>query len=170
MNNAKPNTIVVMGLNKKDGKPRAVAYPANDLDTATKSAAKWGLRVGRAEGDASLALVKDLPHGSLFPSHKMEPPAIDQETYNLLLKAIKYDPPPPAGPKSETAKPPLDLWENLAVGDVVIAPDRDPNENGYWAATILSISKDQLKLRFVDSKLAPFTARRHSVAVLRPKQ
>jgi len=160
-------TIIVFGLDK-DGKPRAGSYPSDMAETAEKEAEVWKLKVGKAETDAALAIAKDLPSGEMFPSSKMELPIITRETHDLLLKKIKGKALPPVKPKSETAKPPD--WQNLAVGDQVVAPDKEPLENGYWLATILSISKDQLKLRFVDSKLPPFTAHRHSVAILRPKQ
>lgn len=183
--NTKQTVYLAFGLDR-DGKPRAATIPPDDLSVAIKAAATMGLKIGRAETPDALKLTKTLPEVRIFATGKGLVPLVKKAVFDALTKTVviveasaKPGSSEMAAPSkgvespAQKAAPPnteTDLWAKLAVGDDVIAPDKNPNENGWWAATILSISKDQLKLRFVDSKLPPFTARRHSVAILRPKQ
>jgi hypothetical protein len=127
-----PLTIIVAGLDKS-GAPRAAAYPAEMTETAAQAAADWSLKIGRAESAEALDLAKSLPHGSLFPSQKFEPPTIKRETYNLLIKTIKLN-----EPLAVTYKNP---WDLLEIGGLCLC-EEEPGE-GYYLCKVVGISKDR---------------------------
>ena len=127
-----PLTIVVVGLDKS-GAPRASAYPADMTETAVKAAADWSLKIGRAESEEALKLAKDLPHGSLFPSLKFEPPSIKRELFNALIKNIQCN-----DPLAITYKDP---WDMLEIGGTILC-EEEPGE-GYYLSKIIAMSKDR---------------------------
>jgi hypothetical protein len=159
-------TIIVMGLGQ-DGKPRAASYRGEMAAVAQKDAAVWNLAVGKAETEAALALAKDLPSGELFPSAKMELPTIKRETFDLLLKAVRWSGDPNAKqPKSpEQAN---SLWNvAITVGSTVLAFDRE--SGGYFPANVEKISADGKSLTCSwdgHPKIPHFTARRLAVGLL----
>lgn len=183
----KHTVYLAFGLDR-DGKPRAATIPPDDLSVATKAAATMGLKIGRAETPDALKLTKTLPEVRIFATGKGLVPLVKKAVFEALTKTVVIVeaaaksgnndmavPSKAAEPTPQKATAPnveIDPWTKLTPGDEVVAPDKEPLENGYWLARILSISKDgsKLTLRWVDSKLPPFTARRHSVAILRPKQ
>jgi len=163
-------TIIVMGLDK-DGKPRAASYLSDTVETAEKDAAAWRLSVGKAETDAARALAKDLPSGELFPSAKMELPTIKRETFNVLLKAVKWES-DPAAKRKQSAKSPEEAsnpWDAIAIGSAVLAFDKE--SGGYFPANVEKISADQLTLTcsWNGFKLPHFTVRKLAVGLLRAK-
>ena len=127
-----PQTIVVVGLDKS-GAPRAAAYPADMTETAVKAAAEWSLKIGRAESAEALELAKALPHGSLFPSHKMEPPTLKRETYDALIKSITCN-----EPLAITYKDP---WDMVEIGGSVLC-EEEPGE-GYYLCKVVGMSPDR---------------------------
>ena len=127
-----PLTIVVVGLDKSGGH-RAAAYPADMTETAVRAAADWSLKIGRAESEEALKLAKDLPHGSLFPSQKFEPPSIKRETYDALIKNITCN-----EPLAVTYKNP---WDMIEIGGTVLC-EEDPGE-GYYVCRVVGMSKDR---------------------------
>lgn len=140
-----------------------VAYPREMAETASKAASDWKLRVGKVDTEAGLAMAKDLPQGSLFPSSKMEPPVIKRETYNLLLKTINCEvattssKPEPAIAPRPSANP----WDAIGIGSVVLA--QVDKEEGYFPARVEKISGDgkTLYLKWKDYPSPPlFTMRR----------
>lgn len=150
--------IVVMGIDK-DGNPHAVTYSPDLEQVAVDSAAHWGMRMAKIVDDKGLALAKNLPDGSLFPAPKMEPPTIKRATYNALVKIVGFE--------SKPAKASMAVSSTLFVGSVVIAPEKDPAEDGWWPAVVVAISKDgkNLTLKWRDHKLPPFHMKRSEIAV-----
>jgi hypothetical protein len=130
-----PLTIIVAGLDK-GGAPRAAAYPAEMTETAVKAAADWSLKIGRAESEDALKLAKDLPHGSLFPSHKFEPPSIKRETYNSLIKNIQCN-----EPLAITYKDP---WQMIEVGGSVLCEEEEGE--GFYLCKVVGMSSDRKQL------------------------
>lgn len=66
-------------------------------------------------------------------------------------------------------KPDPKLWDQLAVGDVVIAPEKNAKADGYWPGVITAISKDREKLtiRWRDfPSQPPLIVKTRSVALL----
>lgn len=157
-------SIVVMGMDK-DGKPRAVAYPTEMAEVAVRAASDWKLRVGKAENDAGLALAKNLPQGNLFPSDKMEPPAIKRETYNLLLKTIKLDSETSSPPETKSGGKYVDPWSLIVKGTTVLATENAAE--GYFYCTVVSVAADRLTLRWTGyPKLPSFQVKRNEVGLI----
>ncbi len=127
-----PLTIVVVGTDKSGGH-RAAAYPAEMTETAVRAAADWSLKIGRAESEEALKLAKDLPHGSLFPSLKFEPPSIKRETYDALIKNITCN-----EPLAVTYKDP---WDMIEVGGTVLCEEA-PGE-GFYLSKVVGMSSDR---------------------------
>src|SRR6185437_8063611 len=154
-------TIIVMGLDK-EGKPRAASYLSDMAGIAKNDAAVWGLSLGKAETAPGLALLKDLPSGELFPSAKMELPTIKRETFNVLLKAVKWES-DPAAKRKQSAKSPEEAskpGDATAIGSAVLAFDKE--SGGYFPANFEKISADQLTLTcsWNGFKLPHFTVRK----------
>lgn len=143
-----PPTIVVSGLDK-DGKPRAAAYPADMADTAAKAAVDWELMLGKADSEEALKLAKDLPHGSLFPSHKMQPPTIKRESYNALLKVISFQPAPGKAVKDDASKSGkfINPWNAVVIGSTVLHEQK--RGEGYFPCKVTALSSDLQTLTLV---------------------
>lgn len=153
-----PLTIVVVGLDK-GGAPRAAAYPADMTETAVRAAADWSLKIGRAESVEALELLKTLPHGSLFPSQKMEPPTIKRELFDALIKSITCN-----EPLAITYKDP---WDMIEVGGTVLCED-EPGE-GYYVCKVVGMSIDRKFLTCAWSgypKLPHFKIKRSVVGLI----
>ena len=163
---SKITRIVVMGIDKEE-KHRAVVYSADQLEVATEAARKWGLRIGTAEGDAAIEVLKDLPKGDQFPSDKTQPALITQATYELLAKNIKTAAPPKAASQKSASLTSISPWEAIVVGSTVLAPDKD--DGGFYYAIVEKVSTDQRSL--VCSwkgypKLPHFNVRRLAVGLI----
>lgn len=163
--NTNDRTIVVMGLGQ-DGKPRAASYRGEMAEVAQKDAAVWNLAVGKAETDGALALSKDLPSGELFPSAKMELATIKRETFDLLLKAVKWNGDPTAKQPSKSPEQANSLWNAITIGSTVLAFDKE--SGGFFSANVEKISADQktLTCSWNGHKLPHFTVRRLAVGLL----
>ena len=136
---------------------------------AVESAAHWELQVGRVVGDRGLALVKDMPNGSLFPAHKMEAPTIKRATYNALLKVVGFDPLPAEKSESDAAKPDkyINPWSAIVVGTKVL--HQEDGDEGYYFCTVTGVSADLkiLTLKWRDCpKLPTFKVKRIEVGLI----
>ena len=141
-------TMVVSGLDK-EGKPRAAAYPADMTETATKAAADWELMLGKVESEEALKLAKDLPHGSLFPSHKVQPPIIKRESYNALLKAISFKAGQGKTAKNDASTPAkfINSWNAVVAGSIVLHEQK--RGEGYFPCKVTAVSSDLQTLTLV---------------------
>jgi len=194
---AKTSAHVVLGLDK-EGKPRAALIHPNDLEAATKAAVSLGFKIGRADSPQVLSMAKQLPDAKVFATGNGLVPLCRNDIFEWLKKGLtpvetKTE---ASGPKAETAadvrtgsdaadtashtgkvgdagkvdpvKLDAKLWDQLTVGTIVIAPDKNPIDNGYWPAVITAVSKDGQKLtvRWRDApKLPPVTVKRRAVAL-----
>lgn len=188
---------VVYGLDK-DQKPRAALIHPNDLAIATKAAIVQGFKIGRADTRQALDMAKRLPDAKVFATGKGLVPLVRRDIFDWLAKGLttvetkpepseaKTEPDPTVNgaaaaptPSSTTKDQPaskdppgkLDsrIWDQLTIGMVVIAPEKNPSDNGYWPAVITAISKDGQKLTFKwrdAPKLPAVTVKRRAVALL----
>jgi hypothetical protein len=63
------------------------------------------------------------------------------------------------------------LWAAITVGSTVIAPEKRPEEDGWWRATVTAVSKDgrNITIRWLEApRQPPVTLKRQAVALLYP--
>lgn len=182
MKNVNNAPLVIFGLGE-DKKPRAARFDPAQGEAVRKAAALMGLRVGVPKTPEASELTNKLAVGQLYASGRGLTPLVKPDLYAKLIEKLDLEPvtvasPPkgtnaaPATPAKAAEAPQTALggaWAVLKVGDKVIAPERRPQEDGWWPGVITAINKDRITLRFLDApKQPPVTLKRQAVALLYP--
>lgn len=196
MKPANTPTVVLLGLGD-NGKPRAARFDAAQVEVARKAAKAMGLRVGHPKTDEAKALAAKLALGKLFATGKGLVPLVKADLHKQLMDKLELEPvaaPAKPGPGTPAAQPataqpaakgaqgaakaadtpaanPADLWAAIKVGSTVIAPEKHPEEDGWWRATVTAVSKDgrTITIRWLDApKQPPVTLKRQAVGLLYP--
>lgn len=162
--------LVILG---QDGskKPHAARFETTQADAVRKAAALMGFRVGIPPDEDAEKLAAKLPAGKLFAAGRGLVPRVKAAVYEQLLEKLELQP-EPSGASKDVGAPNTTSdqpWRELKVGAVVIAPEKDAAEDGWWPAVVMSVSKDgeKLTLRWRDQpKQVPITVKRHAVALL----
>ena len=185
---ASPPVLILYGLDANQ-QPRAAGFDAAQAGLAIKAAESLKLNVLRIETPAQIELARELPAGQILASGKGLVSSIRRDLYDKLVAVAKKgeqspeSPPRPVGGMSAVAqtasegpkpKQPPTSWAEIAVGDLVLAEDREPNNgypnNGWYEAVVLEqVGDDQLKLRFQDyPEEGTVVRRRTQLALLAP--
>ena len=177
--------LVLAGI-AADDKPHAARFPVTEIAPLRKAAELMSMRLGKATGDAALKVARKLPEGKIFSAGKALVPLVKASLYDELLKVVTFhDMGPAAATQSVASKPaeekaagtsppssiPLDLWNTIKVGSVVLCRFVD-EEPAWWESVVIAINKDgdTLTVRWRDyPKLKPFTVKRLSVSILAPE-
>jgi hypothetical protein len=167
--------IVILGLDETK-KPHAAKFDLAQAEAVRKAAGLMGFRTAIPKSEEAIALADRLVPGKLFAAGRGLVPFCKADAFERLVKLVELEPQatkdtaspakPSAGP-TETAE--SDPWASLTVGAKIIAPERNPAEDGWWPAVITAISKDgqKLTLRWLDNpKQPPVTLKRQTVALL----
>jgi hypothetical protein len=188
--NSKPKTSahVVLGLDK-EGKPRAALIHPADLEAATKAAVSLGFKLGRADTPQVFQMAKQLPDAKVFATGKGLVPLVRKDIHDFLMKGLTIVAVPTeqnqikeaagtakitpeaskAGATKATGtpiKPDPRLWEQITVGSLVIAPERDAKADGYWPARVTAVKGDQLVIQWVQfPQQGPLKVKRRAVAL-----
>ncbi len=171
---AGPSTVILFGLSPI-GKPRAGRFKGTDVPAARKAAAKLGLSIIEVADQAGLALVAKVPAGSIAAHGDKVVPFVSKDLY-AAIEALKRpqsnagNGAGSAGPvpaSTQTQRLPTS-WEDIKVGDLVLAQDTDPVD-GWWQVTVIEGSGDVFKLRWLRSERGrPFQRHRHTLGLICP--
>jgi hypothetical protein len=167
-----PDITVLFGTDEH-GKPRAAYFEAVDSELMTRAAAAMKLQLLRITA-SQLELAKQLPAGRIHANGTGFVPPIRSDLYSALQLAAES--PQQSGTTASTVAPspaaarrapvhglPID-WDNIEVGDLVIAM-----EKGWWEAIVKAIDKDMLTVKYRDYPTFPrFSVHRTAVALLKP--
>jgi hypothetical protein len=163
--------IAIIGLDSGQ-KPRGARFEMTDAEAARKAAQLMELRTAIGKNDEQKALINKLTDGKIFASQKGLVPLIKRPFYDLLIQKLELEPAAKLEPAKEPAPEKKQLpqaWLELKIGSVVVAPEKNPSEDGHWPCVITAIKGDQLTLRWIDNpKQKPVTMPRSAVAILAP--
>lgn len=164
-----PNSFVgLMGIGR-DKIPRAAKFDAADLEAVKKAADLMNLSVAIPHSEDTVRLIQILAPGTLLKNGRATVPRVGGK-YEELFAAFISDPKAAEADalKSNTAA--STPWDQLEVGNIVIAAEVLPQENGWWRAEIISIARDgRLTVRWLDApRQKPSTFSPREVALLYP--
>jgi hypothetical protein len=162
--------VVLFGLGD-DGKPRAAYFPAAHAELAIKAAGLMGLTAVNVASPELGELAAKLPAGRIHANGRGFVPFIRKDLYGKLAELAKpadgqtepaavslatqpgsqqAGPASPAAPSSSTSSGlpglPKD-WDQIDVGDLVLAQEADP-EDGWWEAIVAEKNGDMVTLRW----------------------
>jgi hypothetical protein len=164
--------MVILGLDERK-KPHAARFETTQADAVKRAASLMGFRIGIPSDEEAEKLAGKLPAGKLFAAGRGLVPLVKAALYEQLLEKLELQPDPQGSARqsgSEAAAAiPAQGWNELKVGAVVVAPEKDAAEDGWWPAVITKVSKDgqKLTLRWRDQpRQPPITAKREAVALL----
>jgi hypothetical protein len=158
---ARTPAVVLFGLDDAD-KPRAASFEEPHAAIAIKAADRMGLRVLNVTTADQQAVAVELPAGRIHANGRGFVPSVRKDLYARLVDLAGPQPPTesaaatgqPAknrqdpGPKGPNASPRLPgTWDDIAVGDLVIAQEADP-EDGWWEAIVGEKNGDMVTLRW----------------------
>jgi hypothetical protein len=147
-------TIIVFGVSAI-GKPRAGTFKNSDVSPARKAATKLGFAVLDVADQAGLALAAKVPAGRIGSSGDNLIPFVTKDVH-VQIKAFEAQSQKNGHAKtsgeaaalSEGTSPHLPrTWQDIKVGDLVLAQDEDPAD-GWWQVTIIEAKGDLVKLRW----------------------
>jgi len=168
--NAKPGkpgradpALILFGRSE-DGKPRAGTFQEAEIETATNASKGMGLAVLKVSDAQAQDLATKIPAGRVHANGRGFVPFIRGNLYAQLqdlAKAQGIDPTDRAlngesnsespaatahgksGPEQRLPK----SWDDIAVGNLVLAQETDPKD-GWWEATVIKKSGDMYTLKW----------------------
>jgi hypothetical protein len=151
-------SIVVFGQTEK-GVPQGAWFSGVDAEVALKAAVMMGLRAATIGSEKHEALAKELQQGQVFASDHLFAPPIRPELYDQLFELCG------ATPVEDTTFDRPSSWEDIGVGSLVLANDRD--QQGSWFEALVMATNDHLlQLRWRDQpRDASFIRARSEVAL-----
>lgn len=164
--NASPAIAVILYGVSDIGKPRAGVFKGPDALTARKAGAKLGLQALEVQPGQARNLLTKLPAGRLAATGQSVAPFVRKELYELVLAHASPDPSALQSIQPSRRRP--QAWDDVKVGDVVLAQDDDPAD-GWWECVVVEKAGDILKLRWPrGSKGRPFQRHRNIVGLMYP--
>ena len=162
--------IVLFGVTSI-GKPKAGAFKGTEAPAARKAAAALGLRVLEIADEAARALADKVPAGRIHGHGQAIVPFVPKQLYasveNLANPNLTNGTKP--GAPSEGPAPRLPAnWDDIKVGDRVLAQDTDPKD-GWWQAKVVEKSGEIFKLRWPRSERGhPFQKHQLTLGLICP--
>jgi hypothetical protein len=160
--------VVLFGIGD-GGKPRAAYFPAAHAELAVKAAKAMNLSVLKVAGPDLSALAAKLPAGRIHANGRGFVPFVRTDLYAKVAglgEPSKYTPPAvdaaissankasadagaaAAPARSASGAPRIpDDWDQIDVGDLVVAQLADP-EDGWWEAVVTDKNGDMVTLRW----------------------
>jgi hypothetical protein len=163
--------VVVFGLDRDD-RPRAAYFEAEQVDLAVKAAEAMGFQVLRAWHPDQAGLISSLPAGRIYANGRGLVPAVRRDLFGKIVElAAAANDRPAASAESPGAKsfgqgslggPPNPVlppdagttsalprhWDEIDVGHLVIGPEADRKEDGWWQAIVVAKNADMFTLRW----------------------
>jgi hypothetical protein len=174
--------LVLFGIDSR-GKPKAARFGREDASLAIKAATQLQLNVLASNDPKVAEIAARLPVGRVHATGRTFVPFIRRDLYDKLVAAVPngnfHQPltPPPAGGASGNAagsRPPGSApnlpqnWQEIGVGDLVVAQEVDP-EDGWYEAVVTEVTADMLTLRWRDyPRLRRIVRHRFRVGLLYP--
>ncbi len=160
-----PSPLVLFGIDSR-GKPKAARFRREHAGLAIKAAAQLQLNVLASTDPRVAEIAARLPVGRVHATGRTFVPFIRLDLYDKLVAAAPNGnfPQPPTPPASGTSgnaagsKPPGSApnlprsWQEIGVGDLVLAQEEDP-EDGWYEAIVIEIANDMFTLRWRDFPL-----------------
>lgn len=162
----KKSYIAIIGLDA-DKKKRAAKFDAKDHEALDRAARSLGLVLAEPKTAEAVKAISKLPNGKLSGDGKAVVPIFKGKSDPFLDNFFPMLDSPDA-----PVPPPIYLWPDLIKGSIVVAPEVDPSEFGWWRAEIIGISSDKTKVtvKWLDNpRQAPTTMPREALAILHPK-
>jgi hypothetical protein len=191
--------IIVFGRQHADGLPQAAWFRTEDLQAAKAGATEMKFAVIELKSDVERALAVGVHEGVLKGSGRMIVGAVEPEVFRRIEEHVNKQPSPgtaladapstAAGPLAaspgkagvdsagaEVAAPvapnPTQAWLSLKVGDTVLTlywnEKREPE--GWWAATVARIEKNEFVLRWPNEPDYPvFKRAPKHISILHPE-
>lgn len=157
--NAGKPSLIVFGVSDI-GKPRAGTFLAKDQILAAKAAATMGLSVLAIKDDKCRTIAARLPRGRVSANARSFVPFVKEALFgDLLIVAGEHGIRLNNSQKSATSGAPAKSvsmplpprlpkgWEDISVGDLVLATDEDPAD-GRWKAIVVKKVGDMLSLQW----------------------
>jgi hypothetical protein len=159
------------------GKPRAGLFEGTDVEPARKAASKLGLLIADLSAELASSLGAKVPPGRLAANGDKIVPFVKQDVFDKIQAAIIAAPKESSkvsvGAVKTSVKPAgrlPDSWDDIKVGDVVLAQDTDPAD-GWWQVTVVESRGDVFKLRWPRSERGrPIVRHRLALALICPGQ
>jgi hypothetical protein len=158
-----PPAIVLFGLDQAS-KPHAACFREADIEVALKAAASIGLNVLKVASPEQAKIASALPAGRIHATGRGLVAPIRQDLYGKLTELARAEgmqlrglaqpatgslpPNPPASPPRRGTPTLPRSWDELDVGHLVIAPEDDRKQDGWWQAIIVGKSGDMFTLRW----------------------
>jgi hypothetical protein len=169
-----PQPIVVLYGRSAIGKPRAGLFRNADATVAVKAAGKLGLSVVQLTDAAGLTLASKIPAGRLGAQGNKIIPFVAKDVFEQIqaLSSNKGQSrseatAPATSSAAESRRLPLN-WDDIKIGDTVLAQDSDPAD-GWWQATVVERQGDVFKLRWPRSQRGRlFSRHRLALALICP--
>lgn len=165
--------VILFGLSPI-GKPRAGSFKGTDVPAARKAAGKLGLSIIDLTDQPGRTLAGKIPAGRIAAHGDKIVGFIGKDLYAEIEalahpqaksgngKGAGRDKPSPA-----SARLPLN-WDDIKVGDRVLAQDTDPAD-GWWQATVIEQGGDVFKLRWPRTERGrPFQKHRLALGLICP--
>jgi hypothetical protein len=165
--------VILYGLSSI-GKPMAGTFKGTDVAAARKAAGKLGLSVIDVSDDAGRTLAAKVPSGRIQGHGDGIVPFVAKDLYGEIKALVRTGAsvasaqnPPSGKPAVATPRLPAN-WDDIKVGDLVLAQDTDPAD-GWWQAIVLEAAGDLFKMRWPRSERGrPFQKHRLTLGLICP--
>jgi agenet domain-containing protein len=127
------------------GKPKAGVFKGTEIEAARKAATKLGLKIFEVSDQRSQSIAAKIPPGRLQAHGEAIVPFVAKQLY-AAIEALATPSQNALQPQKQTPRLPTD-WDNIKVGDRVLAQDADPKD-GWWQVTVVEKAGDLFKLRW----------------------
>jgi hypothetical protein len=173
-----PSPVVLFGIDSR-GKPKAARFGKNAATLARKAASQLQLRTISGDDPKIADIAARLPVGRVHATGKAFVPFVRRDLYDKLIAAAGNGngSSPATGSHAggaATANPPNGnpnlprSWDQIALGDLVVAQEEDPAD-GWYEAIVIEVNGDMLTLRWRDyPRLRRITRHRLRLGLLYP--
>jgi hypothetical protein len=165
-------SVIVFGLTSI-GKPKAGAFKPTEAEAARNSAAKLGLQVFEITDESTRAFAAKVPAGRIHGHGDAIVPFVPKALYTSIESLARPTPANPTKPNSPSQPPRPALpanWNDIKVGDRVLAQDSDPKD-GWWQAEVVDRNGEIFKLRWPRSERGrPFQKHRLTLGLICPNE
>jgi hypothetical protein len=171
-NHVTQSSVILFGLTSI-GKPKAGAFKPTEAEAARKAAAKLGLQTSEITDESTRAFAAKVPAGQIHGHGDAIVPFVPKALYASIENLARPNPAKPTKPDSPRASPRPRLpayWNDIKVGDRVLAQDSDPKD-GWWQATVVDRNGEIFKLRWPGSERGrPFQKHRLTLGLICPNE
>jgi hypothetical protein len=162
----KSDRIMVLYGYDDQGKPRAAKFFEPSFELARKAAGFMKLQVHEGETKRLQRALSKIAFGDIYKSGWAGIPHIRQNQYEALVKKLTGKEAAKPGAPSVAGYPAS--WDEIVVGNCVVAPADNPAQDGFWKSVVTAINGDMLSLTLLDFPNEKGKRHRSTVALLDP--